>query len=421
MIFSRKVREILREPDYSAIFPGTQLDPDSQGATAWKTVKGGGFTPAGVGGGITGKGAHILVVDDPIKNQEEADSILVRDNLESWFQSTAYTRLSPGGGVLIIETWWNDDDLAGRLQALARRDPTADQYEIVKYPALAEAYEFRNSETLEMRHEKEKPLIVAPWELMRSPGEALHPARYDADALVRIKANLSPRVWSALYQQNPVPDEGMYFKKEYFKYTTNPPDPVGCYIYTAWDWAVGTKTQNDWTVGATLLQDASDNLYVLEVLRFKGDTFIIAEAVVDVALRWGTIGGSTYTVGFEDGQIWKAIEPVVMKRFKERHVYPSYELLKPLTDKLARARPLQGRMQQGKVIFPEGMAWMKDVELELLRFPAGAHDDIVDALAWVAQLVVRKDPPKSFIPPPPISWRDKLSNSPSGSVSHMSA
>lgn len=442
MIFSRKVREILREPDYNAIFPGAVLDPESQGATAWKTTAGGGFTPAGVGGGITGKGAHILVVDDPIKNQEEADSILIRDALEGWYQSTAYTRLAPGGGVLIIETWWNDDDLAGRLQSLARRDPLADKFEVVKYPALAEKYEYRDTNTLEIvnsdmpLHTPDEDLVFDTahkmgsrasiftgdgLELIRRPGDCLHFQRYDETALARYKANLNPRIWSALYQQNPVPDEGMYFKKEYFRYAPAMPDLRQCYLYTAWDWAVGVKTHNDWTVGVTIAQDSQDNLYVLEVMRMKVDSFGIADAVADVAARYSTIYGAPYTLGVEDGQIWKAIEPIVKKRFSERSVFPVTEVMKPLTDKLARGRPLQGRFAAGKVFFPEDAPWRKEVETELLRFPAGAHDDIVDALAWVAQLVVRKDPPKLYVPPAPRSWRDKLTGVDGVDASAMAA
>ena len=112
MGFSRKVREVFRDPQYQAIFPDAQLDPDSQSVEKWNTTKGGGFTAAGRGGGITGKGSHILTIDDPIKDQEEADSALVRDKLWDWYQSTAYTRLAPGGGVLVIQCMTGDTPVA---------------------------------------------------------------------------------------------------------------------------------------------------------------------------------------------------------------------------------------------------------------------------------------------------------------------
>lgn len=413
MGFSRKVREIFRDPIYQNVFPDARLDPDSQSVEKWNTTAGGGFTAAGRGGGITGKGAHILIVDDPIKDQEEADSVLVRDKLWDWYQSTAYTRLAPGGGVLVIQTWWNDDDLAGRLQqqmALIGKDDSPegiDDFEIIKYPALSEQFEYRDNETLEItRFAEEQP--PSELQLLRPKDFCLHEDRYPTPALKRIRANLQPRIWSALYQQNPVPDEGMYFKKDYFRYVHALPSTHGQRIYTAWDFAIGEKQQNDWTVGATVLQDETDTLYVLEIHRMKGDSFQIVEAMLDVAERWGTGANSGYLIGAEDGQIWRAIEPMLKNRMAERRQFPPYEVLRPLTDKLARARPLQGRMQQNRVIFPEHAHWRGQAEQELLRFPAGAHDDVVDALAWVVQLCIGKEPPRTEPPPRIPSWRDRL-------------
>lgn len=371
--------------------------------------------------GVLAHNCHILIIDDPIKNQEEADSILVRDKLTDWFESTAYTRLAPGGGVLLIQTAWNDDDLAGRLKQFMSTDPAADQYEIIKYPALSEQWEYRDEITQEiLRLDAEIAALEPHQTLLRPKDTCLHEDRYPTEALKRIRANLQPRIWSALYQQNPVPDEGMYFKKEYFRYQKTLPSPNNLRIYTAWDFAIGEKQQNDWTVGATVLQDETDTIYVLEIFRMKGDSFQIVEAMLDTALRWGSIPTTGYLVGAEDGQIWRAIEPLLKKRMGERRQYPPYEVMRPMTDKLARARPLQGRMQQGRVVFPEGASWLPQAEQELLRFPAGVHDDVVDALAWAAQLCMGKEPPRLAVPPPLPSWRDKLSIV-GGQGSHMTA
>ena len=222
MGFSRKVREVFRDPQYQAIFPDAQLDPDSQSVEKWNTTQGGGFTAAGRGGGITGKGAHILIIDDPIKDQEEADSAIVREKLWDWYQSTAYTRLAPGGGVLVIQTWWNDDDLAGRLQqamALIGKEGAPegiDDFEIIKYPALSHQYEYRDDVDPANPGpiiRTDEPIDDQPHLTMLRPKDfCLHEDRYPTEALKRIRANLQPRIWSALYQQNPVPDEGMYFK-----------------------------------------------------------------------------------------------------------------------------------------------------------------------------------------------------------------
>lgn len=433
MGFSRKVREVFRDPQYQALFPDARLDPDSQSVEKWNTTAGGGFTAAGRGGGITGKGAHILIVDDPIKDQEEADSALVREKLWDWYQSTAYTRLAPGGGVLVIQTWWNDDDLAGRLQqamARAERDGDTegvDMFEIIKYPALSTQYEYRDDSDPENPGpivRSDKPLDApGPLVLLRPKDFCLHEERYPTEALKRIRANLQPRIWSALYQQNPVPDEGMYFRKEYFRYQRQLPPATGLHVFTAWDFAIGTKQTNDWTVGATLLQDELDQLFVLDIHRMRGDSFQIVEAMLDVALRFGSVPGVGYLLGAEDGQIWRAIEPLLKKRMVERQQYVPYEALRPMTDKLARARPLQGRMQQGRVIFPEDASWREQAEQELLRFPAGAHDDVVDALAWAVQLCMGKEPPRLAPPPRLKSWRSRLDSIAAGSSgrTHMAA
>lgn len=437
MIFSRKVRELLRNSTYQGIFP-TRLDPNTQAVEAWMTTSAGGLVAAGVGSGITGKGASVFIIDDPIKNAEEADSPDRRDLIQSWYESAAYTRLAPGGGVLIIQTCWSDDDLAGRLQNKMRLGGDNDQFEIVKYPALAENFEYRiwpsmeiiRTDTLtpydEIHHmsSTQSAETIERVELLRSPGDALHPERYDSDALRRIKANVDPRVWSALYQQNPVPDEGMFFNKDQFREIPTKPDARHMRIVTAWDFAIGEKQVNDWTVGTTVAQDHNDVLYVLEVVRFKGDSFRITEEILDVAKRWSGMYGSDYSVGVEDGQLWKAFKPLIDKRMAERKEYPSIEVMKPLSDKTARARPLQGRMQQGRVLFPADASWYPVMRQEMLRFPAGVHDDQVDSLAWAARMVMGRSPPPHELDrgrPKDRSWRDQLDLTDNTGVSWLSA
>lgn len=442
MKFSRKVREIARDPGYRPLFPAAVLDPESQSAEAWNTTAGGGFTAAGVGGGIVGKGAHVLIVDDPLKNHEEADSILTRDGLWDWYWSTAYTRLSPGGGVLIIQTWWHDDDLAGRIQQQALSGTGTDQFRIVKYPALAEQWEYRRTTTNEIERYAEPldpghvalrevqraastgvPDQVGPdLELLRMPGEALHPERYSEPMMTSMKANQPPRLWSALFQQAPIPDGGVYFKKENFRYEPSSPSPYNCNVFQAWDLAIGQKQINDYTVGVTLIQDELDYLHLVEVIRFRGDSFEIVDAMASAAKRWGSVLSAPLMIGFEDGQIWRSIEPLFQKVCAERKIYPPYEVLKPLSDKIARARNLQGRMQQGRIYFPAEAAYMEDVRTELLRFPTGVNDDIVDALAWCVNLCIGRAPrlaPKVKEPP---SWKDRLGQYIDGvGATHMAA
>lgn len=372
---SREVRDIIKSSDYQSLFPETTLNPGIIAAESWKLwsetgVGAGGYNAAGVGGGITGKGAHILLIDDPIKNAEEADSVDIRGKIWDWYRSTAYTRLAPGGGVLLIQTCWHFDDLAGRLQEEMKNDPDADMFEIVRYPAIAEEDES-----------------------MRLKGEPLHPERYSLEQLLKIKRTLGTRFWAALYQQSPIIEEGAYFTKDMFVYRNNLEDFRFCNFYMAWDFAISEKRQNDWNVGTVLAQDYDDNLHVLKQVRFKtNDASKIIDAIIDLYKDYP----NAY-FGVEDGQIWRTLRTALEKRMTERGVYiplNDENILKPLQDKMVRARPLQARMQLKKVTFPRGQEWVDDLMREALRFPAGAHDDTIDSLAWAVQLVVGKSPPQ---------------------------
>ena len=319
--------------------------------------------------------------------------------------------------MLIIQTWWNDDDLAGRLQLAMAEGNQGDDFDVVKYPALAEQYEYEHNTTREILRFAERLELVPSlgeykaedFTLLRSPGEALHPERYSAVMLENYRENMPKRVWSALYQQNPVPDEGMYFQKSWIKTEASAPQLHDVNVYQAWDFAIGEKQHNDWNVGVTLVQDERDYLHLVDVLRFRGDSFQIVENILDFAQKWGSTPSCSLILGFEDGQIWKAIRPLLSSLMSERKFYPSYEELKTLTDKMARARALQGRMQQGRVWLPVEAAWTPVVTQELLRFPAGAHDDVVDALAHAVNLCVNKTPKDSQLKQRILpSWRDKI-------------
>ena len=413
MSFSRKVKEAMEDPAYQSVFE-TRLNPEFRSNEEWGLANGrGGYVAAGVGGGINGKGAHILLIDDPLKNAEEADSADTREKLWDWYGSTAYTRLAPGGGVLIIQTWWHDDDLAGRLQTAMEADFEADQFVVVKYPAIAEHDEYLDEDTDLIAYDQ----MPERGRLLRLKGEALHPERYDLQKLNRIKKTIPDRFWNALYQQNPVPDDGAYFTKSQFR--TGPCPPMRrSNVFIAWDFAISEKKQNDYTVGVVGLQDEDDVLHVVDLVRFKsGDGMFIVESILNLCQKWYS---TNLVLGFEDGQIFRAIESLLKKRMRERKFYPSTTLLKPITDKMARARPLQGRMQQGMVSFADGAQWYDAARAEMLRFPAGVHDDQVDALAWMTTMAVGREPPRKQQEKALKSWKDKLKTLGS-STSHMTA
>ena len=421
MSFSRYIRDLMRNPAYSAVFPDAVLDPSSQSTENWNLTRGGGYLAAGVGTGITGRGAHVLLLDDLVKDIEAADSITIRDNTWEWYLSTAYTRLAPGGGVIGIMTWWSADDWAGRIQE-AMNAGDGDKFEIVRYPAINEygdEYVLEDDSIVEIQPGR---LVPAGARMTRQQGTAIHPARYTTEAMLRIKRNLiaggQKRVWDALYQQNPVPDEGNFFNKEMFRYYGSPPARSELYVYQAWDFAISEGKESDYTVGVCIGQDHYDNLYILDVRRFRsGDGGYIIDEILDFAATW-----NADVLGFEDGQIWKAIEFQFQKRCEERRQYPSYELLKPLTDKMVRANPLKGRMQLGKVFFDKHAPYFTDLHKEFLHFPAGKHDDQVDAAAWTIRLTLSRSAPKREIKEPKMpSWRDRLKVGYKGDTSHMAS
>ena len=421
MSFSRYIRDLMRNPAYGAVFPDAVLDPSSQSTENWNLTRGGGYLAAGVGTGITGRGCSILLLDDLVKDIEAADSITIRDNTWEWYLSTAYTRLAPGGGVIGIMTWWSADDWAGRIQE-AMNAGDGDKFEIVRYPAINEygdEYVLEDDSIVEIQPGR---LVPTGARMTRQQGTAIHPARYTTEAMLRIKRNLiaggQKRVWDALYQQNPVPDEGNFFNKEMFRYYGSPPARSDLYVYQAWDFAISEGKESDYTVGVCIGQDHYDNLYILDVRRFRsGDGGYIIDEILDFAATW-----NADVLGFEDGQIWKAIEFQFQKRCEERRQYPSYELLKPLTDKMVRANPLKGRMQLGKVFFDKHAPYFTDLHKEFLHFPAGKHDDQVDAVAWTIRLTLSRSAPKREIKEPKTpSWRDRLKVGYKGDTSHMAS
>jgi predicted phage terminase large subunit-like protein len=436
MSFSRKVRGLLREKRYKVLFEETVLDRLNENVEGWKTTRGGGYIPAGVGGGITGKGAHCFIVDDPVKDAEEADSETIRQSTWDWWGSTAYTRLAPNAGVLVIQTRWHDDDLSGRMimqmkeglkeaeelkemwlsNGMDEREVTSryeqalreiDQWEIIEYPAIALNDEYLNMDGTVTENAKEEKS-----RFLREKGDALHPDRFDYTRLMKVKRSLQPRHWSALYQQNPIPEEGMFFTKGMFRYEMTPTF-TEMPIVIMWDLAIGLKQQNDFTVGVVGALDQYDRIHILEMVRGKWDTHGIAGAMLTLYAKYKLMSTGNIQMGIESGSIQMAIMPHLKALMKKERLYPTLvpeDQVRPINDKLARARPLQGRMSHGQVVFPLPTTnpWVEDVQHELLRFPGGVHDDIVDAMAWLIRVFANISPPKPPKPKPLPSWRSRL-------------
>ena len=344
--FGRAVRNLAASPAHQAVFPGTALAPDSKAAERWHTTEGGVYVAAGVGGPITGRGADILLIDDPIKNREDAESAVLRASLWDWYTSTAYTRLMPGGRIVLIQTRWHEDDLAGRL--LAEAETGGDRWEVLHLPALED-------------------------------GRALWPAWYPPEALARIRAAVGPREWQALYQGEPTPDEGAYFKRGWIRYYDAPPAHVRS--YGASDYAV-TDGGGDYTVHGVIGVDPADDIYVLDWWREQTESDRWVEALLDLMDRHQTLIWAE-----EAGQIQKSVGPYIAKRQAERRIYGRRESFTSAVDKAIRARAIQARMASRGIYLPRNAPWTPALVGELLKFPHARHDDQVDVLSLIGRML----------------------------------
>lgn len=346
--FGREVRGIVADDEFKALFPTVGLAPDSQAANRWHTTQGGVSVYVGVGGPITGRGAHVAMIDDPFKNREEADSEVRRETVWRWYSSTLRPRLMPGGAIVLVMTRWHEDDLAGRLLA---KQP--DEWKVINLQAITNEGS--------------------------SDEKALWPAWYDLQALKRVKADISQRDWSALYQQSPSPDEGTFFQRDWFKTWHDKPKHLS--IYGTSDYAV-TDGGGDYTVHRVWGVDPKGDLYRLDGWRGQTTADVWIDKKLDLMARW-----KPFAWFGESGVIQKAIQPMLTARMRERSVYCRMEWLASIADKPTRARGFQARAASGRVYFEAGA----DID-EHLKFPAGKNDDDVDCSSLMGRALDEAHP-----------------------------
>ena len=388
---SRAVRTILTGDRYEAIFGRKSiyeepiaLSDDSRARSNWDLAAPhrGGMNAVGVGGGITGKGANLLVVDDPFKNREEAESKNRRDYVMSWYRSSAYTRLEEGGAIVIMHTRWHPEDLAGQLITQMIGDPKdADQWTIIFLPAFA----LENTEYPHGREDFEENMLRGNFipdndPLGREPGEALWPEKYDVSDLNHIRANIEEYDFVSLYQQLPRPQSGGFFDEKQFNYINEKEVPGGLQWYRYIDLALGEKAQSDWNACIAGAIDADGNLYYRDMLRVHELSEFLVQCV------------SWMTSDKERGAIWGvenvAFQSLVLKEFAKNPRLAATAIIPvtPDADKVTRARPLQTRAKQGKVYIVRG-AWNLEFMREVIGFPKGKHDDQVDTATGVLQMI----------------------------------
>ena len=374
--FGREVRNLVSESLYGNVFTGVKLQEDSQAASRWHTNKGGVYVSVGVGGAITGRGAHLALIDDPFKNRQEADSEIVREAVWKWYSSTLRTRLMPGGAIVLILTRWHEDDLAGRL--LERAKQGGEQWEVLSFKAI---------EGEHTDHE-----------------EALWPQWYDIDALRAIRSTIDTRDWNALYQQNPMPLEGNFFKRDWFK-RYHLADAPTCHKYITSDYAV-SEGKGDFTeFGVWGLSPAQD-LYALDWWHGQNSPDTWIEAQLDLVAEHKPL-----SVFGEKGVIQKATEPMLMKRANERRVYSDFQWIARTADKAAMSQSFRARAAMGKVFIPFG-EWGDRVINQLCTFPTGKNDDAVDVCALIGMAIdeiISKGLPATDTDKPRSKW-DKAFN-----------
>ena len=358
--FGRHVRDTMKSDVFKQAFPLCKLKAGSQASDRISTEEGGIAVFVGRGGSLTGRGADLLVIDDPIKDREEADSKTLRDKLWGWFTDVAMTRLMTAGArVVIIMTRWHEDDLVGRLI-----DPKNSYYvpeeaanwKVLSLPAIA----------------------VNDDPMGRKFGEPLWPERFDLDFLNQAK-RLNPKGFSALYQGSPSPDDGDYFKREWLKFYTPSELPRNLRFYVASDHAVSTDQERDATCLLPVGVDDEDNIWVLpDVWWRRADTETVVEGMIDLMRR-----RTPLMWWAESGHITKSIGPFLRKRMAERQIYCAIDEVVPTKDKQTRAQSIRARMSMGKVFFPRFATWWGDAQDEILKFPSSSHDDFIDALAHI--------------------------------------
>jgi predicted phage terminase large subunit-like protein len=326
------------------------LSADSTAAGRWALTSKSEYYAAGVGTGIAGFRANLGIIDDPIRSRQDADSDLIRDRVWDWYINDFRTRLVPGAAEILIQTRWHEDDLAGR--ALNHQ-----KWDTVSLPAIAMAND----------------------PLGRKPGEPLwadDAYGYGAQ-LTDLSTSTPPRTWNALYQQDPTPDDGTFFKNEWLGEYTEPPPHL--YTYGASDFAV-TDGDGDFTEHGVFGVDHAGNVYALDWWRGQTTADVWIEKLCDSIVKHKPLCWFG-----ESGPIRRSIEPFLMKRMQERGAYSRIEWLASIHDKPTRARSIQALASMGKLWLPKGAEWVPELRKQMVTFPAGRQDDGVDVLSLLGR------------------------------------
>ncbi|MEW5804690.1 MAG: phage terminase large subunit [bacterium] len=360
---------------------GVCPSPTMFNRSAWNTSQGGGVISAGVGGPINGFGADLFIIDDYVKNHEEAESLLIREKIWNWWQSVASTRLHPGAVVIILATRWHDDDLIGRMLKQMHKEKKEFPFEAecINLPALAEEND----------------------PLGRAHGEALWPWWNSREQLLDKKKTVGPYWWNALYQGSPVARGGTLFKSVFFRYWTrdystgdylchlhNQERPIRIqknslvrHVYV--DPAIETKTTNDPTGMAAWGYSRQYKVWLLlDRISERIEHTQVMQAIKNFAFR-----NKCTVIGIENEKIGKVLvkQSAGNDQVGDMKV-PFREIATKGLDKYARATPMASYVENERVFFPRDASWLADYESNLVRFPNAEHDEDVDVTGMAAEM-----------------------------------
>lgn len=371
-------REIMQTSGYKATFPGTTFQKGSKSKDNLITTRGGRMAFIGRGGSGTGKPADLIILDDPLKNAQEAESLTIRRELHSWYNKVIYSRVRATTAIIIIHTRWSEDDLIGRLcdpDHPEHDEKQAKAWTYLNVPAVLSPGPLAEALKADLKPSKEPEVVEA---FGAGPIAALWPEEFPLRHLASAKA-LDPLGFGALYMGKPTPDDGYYFRKENIVEYDRGDLPEHLRFYGASDHAVSERQERDSTVIGTAGVDERDDIWIMPDLVWEQmETDRTVEEIIramrehEPELWW-----------LENEMISKSFGPFLRKRMDEDKVYTPIYPVTPSKDKRTRARSIQGRMQQRKVHFPRYADWWPAAKSQLLKFPYGAHDDFVDFIAHI--------------------------------------
>lgn len=380
--FGKEVRAYMQTPAYKQIFPVCELKKGGEASDRLQTEAGGIAAFVGAGGALTGRGANLLLIDDPVKDRADADSETMRNNLWEWFTSVAMTRLmsdaqSAMGRVVIIMTRWHEDDLVGRLTDPSNKHYGAEEaagWKLLHLPAIA----------------TEDDDVMG-----RQIGEALWPERISA-AFLNSQKRLSAKNFAALYQGSPSPEDGEFFKNEYFVEYGPTELPKNLRLYAASDHAVSTKQTADLTCLMVAGLDDNDELWIMPDLRWsRMDAEQAVKAMLELMKKYKPMFWWA-----EKGHISMSIGPFLRQQMHAQRIFCAIDEKTPTKDKMTRAQSIQGMMAMRRVHFPRWASWWQEAKDQMMKFPSVKHDDFVDTISWMGQGIASMVTPSALVTQP---------------------